>query len=1206
MTEPLRIHLLGPFEILREEHPITNQDWRSQQTRTICKILLARRGQVVTSDQIIEILWPDDSPESARRRLHVRISQLRNALGSGKSLLQTVDGGYLFSPDETCWLDVDAFQTRIADGFRYQEVGQQPQAIRAYEQARQLYRGDFLAEDLYTDWTFAGREFYRERFLILLIELSECYAQQGRYRLAIARAQEALARDPLRETIYVRLMLYHYYAGERTQALRVFEHCCQVLAAELSVAPLDSTIHLEEQIRAGTLWGNADAPRYPPPIYEGRLFEVPYILSETPLVGRKREYAWLVEQWQDKAQRVILLEGEAGIGKSRLVEAFAGYIASRGTRVLRARVSPTKQAPFAPLITALHPLLTSSALAKLTPTTLAALALLFPEINALLDDLPRLPKLPSDGERQRLYQAISALAAVCASPPTLLLVDDAHRLGAASAEMLARLTDSFQILLSFRSEETSSEHPIRTVLRGTTRLLEPLTPDGVQTLIRQLAGQELPEIAAEISAQTGGNPLFVVALLQHMFETGQLYVDAGGGWGLALDEALSLPPTVRETIEARLRRLNRAQRRILDLAAVLGGEFDFALLRTASQQPEDDLLSTLDELMDVALITEPRSLGRGEFAIAHDRYTEVVYATLPNVRRKQMHRQAAQAIEGLYSENLSTYFPALADHYGKAENPECEAHYAALAGEQAVAQFSHATALRYLSRALALTSPDEIAARVRLLLAREKVYDLLGDRQPQKDDLDALNALSVHLDTRQRAEISLRQAAYGWILEKDALAQAAIAQTIALAQACGAADLEAGAYLLKARAATDQSLARQDLGQARTLAQQDDLRPLEGDIVRCLGNACFWQSNYAESKAYFEEALAIHREVGDLRGELSVLNNLGVMSQLLGELQTSAVFYEQALDICHKIGDRLAEGVLLTNLGDLTAQLGKYQQAQNWLEQALVIRDQIGNEEGVGMLLNSLGDATRQQGQYALAKAHYERALEINTRIQHPEQTCDSLNSLSTLYRELGDTARAQAYFEQALNTLAKNDSPNRLRALANGSLLQHVLGEHSAALEMGLRVISQSRELPSIQAAALTNVGLASLGLQRYAEAGAYFRQALDIRQNLRQPHLAAEPLAGLAQLSLAENNLPEALVNVAQILLIRENGALQGPDRLLWVYLTCYQVLQRCQDERAENILQGAESLLQARAAIIADDELRRAFLGVVPENREITRFL
>ena len=300
MTETLRIHLLGSFEINREGLLLTNQDWRSQQTRTICKILLARRRQVVTSDQIIEILWPDNSPKSARQRLYVRISQLRSALRSGKSLLQTVEGGYIFNPDETCWLDVEAFQSRIAEGFHYQEAGQQPQAIHAYEQARQLYRGDFFAEDLYTDWTFAGREFYREQLLTLLIELSECYAQQGRYRLAIARAQDALARDPLRETIYVRLMLYHYYTGERAQALRIFDRCCDELADELTVAPLDSTVYLAKQIRAGTLWTSVDAPRYPPPIYEGRLFEVPYVLSETPFVGREREYAWLVEQWQDE------------------------------------------------------------------------------------------------------------------------------------------------------------------------------------------------------------------------------------------------------------------------------------------------------------------------------------------------------------------------------------------------------------------------------------------------------------------------------------------------------------------------------------------------------------------------------------------------------------------------------------------------------------------------------------------------------------------------------------------------------------------------------------------------------------------------------------------------------------------------------------------------------------------------------------------
>ena len=249
MTYPLSIHLLGAFEIFREGQPLPNSAWHSQQTRAICKILLARRGQVVTSDQIIDILWPADDPDSARRRLHVRISQLRRALGSGKACLQTVDGGYRFQPDETCWLDVDEFQTQILEGSRYQDAGQQPQAIRAFEQARQLYCGDFLAEDIYADWAFAEREHYRERFLTLLTELAESYAQQGRYRLALARTRDALARDPLRESLYVRLMLYHYYAGERPQALRAFERCRAVLAAELDVPPLETTIQLAKQIR---------------------------------------------------------------------------------------------------------------------------------------------------------------------------------------------------------------------------------------------------------------------------------------------------------------------------------------------------------------------------------------------------------------------------------------------------------------------------------------------------------------------------------------------------------------------------------------------------------------------------------------------------------------------------------------------------------------------------------------------------------------------------------------------------------------------------------------------------------------------------------------------------------------------------------------------------------------------------------------------
>jgi DNA-binding SARP family transcriptional activator/predicted ATPase len=1202
MTPTLRIFLLGPFEIFREEKPITNAAWHSQQTRTICKILLARQGEVLPSDQIIDLLWPTDDPADARRRLHVRISQLRRVLGAGKTCLQTVDGGYLFQPDETCWLDVDEFQTRISEGDRYQEAGQQPEAIQAYEQARQLYRGDFLPEDLYADWAFAVREHYRERFLTLLIELAESYAQQGRYRLALARAREAQACDPLRESITVRLMLYHYYAGERSQALRAFERCRQVLAAELAIEPLESTRHLAEQIRAGTLWASAEAPRYPPPIYEGRLFEVPYALGEMPLVGREREYAWLVAHWQDPACRVILLEGEAGIGKSHLAAAFAGYAASQGTRLLRARLTSAERAPLAPLAAALRPLLTEPALAPLTPAERAALAALFPEIRQRDETLPPLPTLPPEAERQRLSQAVAEFAAANSALPTLLWVDDAHRLGEAALELLSRLMDSWQLMLSYRSEETPPGHPLRRVLGGSALQLEPLSPASVQALLYQLAGLEMPDLAAQINAQSGGQPLFVVALLQHLFETGQLYVDANGNWGQTGELDLTLTPTMRATLEARLQRLPRGLSRVFDLIAVLGGEFDFDLLQAASGEPEETLLTALDELISAALLTEPRQQGRPEFALTHERYAEVACASLPAVRRRQLHRQAAQAIEAHYADKLNAYYPALAGHYDKAENFERAAYYTTLAGEQAAAQFDHAAALRYLNRALELTPADDHFQRARSLLAREKILDLQGVRLPQEADLIALEALAPDLPPRLQAEIALRRAAFEWILGRDTAAETALAQTIRLAQGCGAQDLEARAYLLKGRADQDQSLAQENLAQARQLAQQTGARAFEGEIVRALGNSCFWQGRYTESQTHFEAALAIHREVGDLRGELSALNNLGLVLQLLGQLDNASQFYTQALAATRKIGDQLAEGVLMTNLGSLWLLLGDFERAQTVLAKAVEIRQQIGNDEGAAMAIKLLGDAARLQGQYARAFDFYQRALVINTRLQHAKQSGETLTGLAALHRDLGAYARAAEYLARAQAALPADETAGHLRALSLGCALHFLGGDPVQAQSFGEQAVAQSRDFPVILAESLTNLGQVLAAGGQMDSARQHFARALTTRQNLGQLHLAAEPRAGLAHIALVQDDLAAALAQAEVIWEWGEIGSLAKSERSLWVYLMCYRVFQRVDDSRAGDALAAAQALLQERAASIEGEELRAAYLKVVLENREI----
>ncbi len=351
----LKIHLFGAFEVLCTDQPIQHKYWQSRQVRTIFKLLILQRGRPLSSTQIVEALWPTEKPEVGLKRLYIRISQLRRILEELKIdvQIQTIAGGYLFDckspqPGKTsgCWIDVDVFENLADQGRLLLEQNQYQSAVDVFEKARSLYRADYLIEDQYDDWSMAERERLRDRYLVLLTELSEAYAQMGQYRRAIHACQKVLQADSCREAVFVRLMLFYYYAGEKNKALQTFEHCQTILWKELGVEPDPSTVELAEKIQNGSLWQQEDSPLYPPPNYEGRIYEVPFSLGNLPLVGRDSEYAWLVNNWQKHPGGVILIEGEAGIGKSRLVETFGGYIKSQGTTVFFAKGSAGQKTPY--------------------------------------------------------------------------------------------------------------------------------------------------------------------------------------------------------------------------------------------------------------------------------------------------------------------------------------------------------------------------------------------------------------------------------------------------------------------------------------------------------------------------------------------------------------------------------------------------------------------------------------------------------------------------------------------------------------------------------------------------------------------------------------------------------------------------------------------------------------------------------------------
>jgi predicted ATPase len=407
---------------------------------------------------------------------------------------------------------------------------------------------------------------------------------------------------------------------------------------------------------------------------------------------------------------VLLVEGEAGVGKSRLIDEFLGYVTSEGVTILRTRLAAEERLPYSAVANVLRPLLH---LEEVDRDLLMPLTPLFPELSDH-PDLTDASLSPMQHRKDDILAAVEALLDGHAKKPLILYVDDVQRAGAASLELLARLVRRVALVLACRSEETPPEHPLRSVLRPLRQegrvqelVLEPLAPSHVQQLLFQLAGDELSALSELLTSHTAGNPLFVIATLQHLFERGVIYVNSKGYWEISQAPTFSLPPTVRETIEHRLRGLGPDQRRVFDLVAVISVDLSFALLQASSKMDEERLIDAVDPLIQGGLLIEPRTMGRGELVVAHDRFAEVAYDSLPRVRRRQLHRRVAQALVELHGED-PTVSGEMAYHFHRGGQLAKAAHHALRAGRYAQQLYTGQQAIDHLQNAIKWAEEAEI------------------------------------------------------------------------------------------------------------------------------------------------------------------------------------------------------------------------------------------------------------------------------------------------------------------------------------------------------------------------------------------------------------------------------------------------------------------------------------------------------------------
>ncbi len=750
MTAVLHIRLLGDFSLHYGETPVTGV--HTPRLQSLLAYLLLHREAPQFRAHLAFQFWPDSTEAQAHSNLRTLLHRLRRALPDANRFL-AIDGQALqWRPGAPFSLDVADFEAALTRAEGGEQAGDEVGVREALKRAIALYEGDLLPS-CYDDWILTARERLHQRYLDALEGLIRRLEAGRDYDGAIRYARRLLRDDPLHEAAYRRLMRLRGLSGDRAGALRVYHTCVTMLHRELGVAPSTATQRAYEQ-----LLQVEDRP-----VPAARM--VPAV---SPLVGRAGESAQLQAAWRAAAARrprFVLLLGEAGIGKTRLVEELLDWAGRQGIERAYARCYAAEgELAYAP-VTAL---LRARPLPALDDVWLGEVARLLPEALAQRPELSHPRPMTEAWQRGRLFEAL-ARAVLGDGQPLLVAIDDLHWCDRETLEwlhFLLRFDPQARLLVvgTCRPEELDGDCPFSgtlPALHRDVRLVEvelgPLDECETATLAANVADQALePAVMDHLYCETEGNPLFVVEMVRAgleggswRMEDGRWKVEVGDGHARPQVRPLSsnlqaLPPRVQAVLEARLAQLSPLSQGLAGLAATIGRAFTFLELRAVSDGDEDALVGGLDELWQRRIV---RERGAEAYDFTHDKLREAAYAALSPARRRLLHRRVAQALESIHSSDLDPVSRQVASHYRQAGLSEQAIPHYLRAGQVASQVYAIDDAEACFRRGLALLAEGAWDASKRAW-RREmaaRLYEGLGDTlklsQPEEARLAYHSAL---------------------------------------------------------------------------------------------------------------------------------------------------------------------------------------------------------------------------------------------------------------------------------------------------------------------------------------------------------------------------------------------------------------------------------------------------------------------------------
>ena len=689
----LRVNLLGDFSLAYGDQPIASINTVRLQSLLVYLILHADAPQ--PRQHIAFLLWPDTSESNARNNLRQFLHQLRQVLPNPDRFLSVNAHTLCWQIDEDQIVDVRRFENALAEATAAEQQADWNDAQHWLKEALSIYRNDLLP-GCYDEWITPERDRLRQQCLAAHHKLVLLLEQQRDYPEALQVAQSRLRLDPLDESTHVTLMRLHDLNHDRPAARRVYQNAVEVLQRELNVEPGEALQRAYERVQRASDSRPTDRTT-----------------DSFQLVGRQSEWQQLQSAWQRAAYGdalLVLITGEAGIGKSRLAEELFRWAEQQSFTVARTRSYAAEgRLSFAPAAEWLRNAAIRPHITALDKVWLTEIARLLPELLSERSDLAQPEPISEYGQRQRFFEA-SARAILAAPPPVLLWIDDLQWCDLETLEWLHFLLrfrphHPLLVLGTARSEESPPDHPVAQLarqLRAESKLtaieLAPLDAAETAWLASQIQGHEL-SVAASVSLyhETEGNPLFVVETVRA--NSGSTFV-AGVRQAADLDEESHvLPARVYAVIARRLSQLSPAARKTAEIGAVIGRAFTLDMLLHAGHDGEDSVVQALDELWQKRIVREQSA---NLFDFTHDKLREVAYAEISVPQRRLLHRHIAQALELLHADQLDPVSAQIAAHYEQAALFEQAVPHYERAGKLAASVYANDDAINLLTRALAL------------------------------------------------------------------------------------------------------------------------------------------------------------------------------------------------------------------------------------------------------------------------------------------------------------------------------------------------------------------------------------------------------------------------------------------------------------------------------------------------------------------------